>query len=285
MNNVHQDEPVVFQSRWALSYLGGPLARDKIQKLMAERKASMPTHSASAGASAVGTGAPGADPAAPAVAISASQSRPALPPGIVQFFLAPSGKLAAGSQLLYRPALLGSARMHFNQASAKVDVWQTPDLLLAVDGEGDKFVWDDAATLAKSPDLEKEPGAGGTFGSLPAALARPKTYNELEGALKDTLYRTGRLKVWKCKTLGQISAASETEEAFRARLADEARKQCDEQIAKLKTKHDAAVAALAENGARPSKPSKNSAPSSTSRSGKRSFASSRPCCWLWAAAK
>ena len=34
MNNVHDDEPVVFQTRWALSYLRGPLTRDQIQTLM-----------------------------------------------------------------------------------------------------------------------------------------------------------------------------------------------------------------------------------------------------------
>jgi hypothetical protein len=39
MNNVHEDEPVVFQTRWALSYLRGPLTRDQISQLMAGRKA------------------------------------------------------------------------------------------------------------------------------------------------------------------------------------------------------------------------------------------------------
>lgn len=34
MNNVHEDAPVVFHTRWALSYLCGPLARDKIKTLM-----------------------------------------------------------------------------------------------------------------------------------------------------------------------------------------------------------------------------------------------------------
>ena len=31
MNNVHEDEPVVFESRWALSYLRGPLTRSQIK--------------------------------------------------------------------------------------------------------------------------------------------------------------------------------------------------------------------------------------------------------------
>jgi hypothetical protein len=34
MNNVHEDAPVVFESRWTLSYLRGPLTRDQIKKLM-----------------------------------------------------------------------------------------------------------------------------------------------------------------------------------------------------------------------------------------------------------
>jgi hypothetical protein len=33
MNNVHEDAPEVFESRWALSYLRGPLTREQIKKL------------------------------------------------------------------------------------------------------------------------------------------------------------------------------------------------------------------------------------------------------------
>ncbi len=34
MNDVHEDAPVVFESRWVMSYLRGPLTRDQIKKLM-----------------------------------------------------------------------------------------------------------------------------------------------------------------------------------------------------------------------------------------------------------
>ena len=37
MNNVHDDEPIVFQTRWVMSYLRGPLTRGQIQNLMASR--------------------------------------------------------------------------------------------------------------------------------------------------------------------------------------------------------------------------------------------------------
>ena len=34
MHNVHEEAPVVFESRWAMSYLRGPLTRDQIKRLM-----------------------------------------------------------------------------------------------------------------------------------------------------------------------------------------------------------------------------------------------------------
>ena len=32
MNNVHEDAPVIFESRWALTYLRGPMTRGEIKR-------------------------------------------------------------------------------------------------------------------------------------------------------------------------------------------------------------------------------------------------------------
>ena len=42
MHNVHEDAPVTFESRWALSYLRGPLTRAQIKTLMDPRRAEFP---------------------------------------------------------------------------------------------------------------------------------------------------------------------------------------------------------------------------------------------------
>src|SRR5262249_6449547 len=39
MNNVHEDKPVVFEVRWAMSYLRGPLSRTQIKTLMKDKVA------------------------------------------------------------------------------------------------------------------------------------------------------------------------------------------------------------------------------------------------------
>jgi hypothetical protein len=48
MNNVHGDAPVIFETRWALSYLRGPLTREHIKRLMAERRPDAPASPAPA---------------------------------------------------------------------------------------------------------------------------------------------------------------------------------------------------------------------------------------------
>ena len=50
MYNVHEDAPVVFQSRWAMSYLRGPLTRTQIKTLMDAKRGAAPVAAADVGA-------------------------------------------------------------------------------------------------------------------------------------------------------------------------------------------------------------------------------------------
>ncbi|MGH7402978.1 MAG: ATP-binding protein, partial [Candidatus Rokuibacteriota bacterium] len=59
MNNVHEDAPVVFETRWVMSYLRGPLTRAQIKTLMDARRGAGATAAAPV-AAAKGTRAPAA---------------------------------------------------------------------------------------------------------------------------------------------------------------------------------------------------------------------------------
>ena len=69
MNNVHEDAPVVFETRWAMSYLRGPLTRAQIKSLTASR-------------AAAGEVSPRPGSAAPAKASTDPAPRPVLPPEV-----------------------------------------------------------------------------------------------------------------------------------------------------------------------------------------------------------
>ena len=125
MNNVHEDQPVVFQTRWALSYLRGPLTREQIQTLMAPQEAGegrpgrqprpRPPLAAGTARRRAVDGRPQAPAPAPArLPGSSAGSRPVVPPDVPEFFIPRRDRLAAGGGARsYRPALLGVARLHY----------------------------------------------------------------------------------------------------------------------------------------------------------------------------
>jgi len=75
MNNVNEDEPIVFETRWCLSYLRGPLTRSQIKLLMDARRGDV------AGSSRERT------PALSSPQQAGTASRPILPPDVPQHFL------------------------------------------------------------------------------------------------------------------------------------------------------------------------------------------------------
>jgi hypothetical protein len=238
MNNVHEDEPVVFQTRWAMSYLRGPLTREQIATLMGPRKEANPTATSSPESARTPSAAAPATP---------SSARPVLPPEIVERFVPRRGLVPQGAKVLYRPAVLGTARVHFTQTTTGVDVWKTLTLLAAIDDQAGPDLWAEAAVLEEeSPELENQPDSPSSFAELPGELSRPKTFASLTTALKDHLYRNQKLTVWKCAALKEVSQPGESESDFRVRLSQSGRESRDAAIEKLRQKYAPKIAALQE---------------------------------------
>src|SRR5690606_7474189 len=88
--NVHDDAPQLMQSRWALSYLRGPLTGPEISRLMADRKRD-PSIAVAPATPAGASAAPAAMAAASSAAASgatASSARPAVPADVREYFAA-----------------------------------------------------------------------------------------------------------------------------------------------------------------------------------------------------
>jgi hypothetical protein len=84
MNNVHDDAPVVFESRWAMSYLCGPLTKNQIKTLMDPVRSKHPSAKAGDGAAAATIKPIKAGAAGDAGAAAPSRSRPVVPAGSVK---------------------------------------------------------------------------------------------------------------------------------------------------------------------------------------------------------
>jgi molybdopterin converting factor small subunit len=232
MHNVHDEAPALFHTRWALSYLRGPLTRTQIQSLMADRTA-QPEAAVEEAAAPIAR--PVAGKAKP---VSASAERPVLPSDVRQSFV-PATTLPAGSaRLVYRPALLGTADLHFANAKAGVDTWQTVGYVAPLGDRVTAKVWDDATQLRSTDlDLADEPTGDGEFADLPTAAAKAASYSTWEKAFKTHLYQNAGLTLLACPALKLSADPDETEAQFRVRVREAAREQRDATVEKLRKKY------------------------------------------------
>ena len=235
MNNVHDNRPVTFHTRWAMSYLRGPLTRDQIRTLMAPRKAEIEQAEAdkkTAGDGGTPTTAP------PAATADLAQSRPVLSADIEQQFWPLAEPADEAARIVYRPALLGSGTLHFVKSSLEVDTWRPCVVLQPIHGDMPEPVWDTAQVMDQSPTLVDQPHEPATFDMLPSELANVKSYKSWASDLKNHLYRTETLDLWQCDAVGEHSKPGETEAEFRIRATQLAREKRDEEKETVRKKYE-----------------------------------------------
>ena len=242
LHNVHEEEPVLFHTRWAMSYLRGPVTRTEIKTLMEGRRPSESASEAAAGPpsgtdTGTATGAvPPPPPSAPAASAAAAPEavRPVLPPEIRQCFLALRGR---ADGLRYEPALLGEARVHFLDRKSGTqhseEVWS----LLPLAGEDPD--WYDARDLSASNfdperDCESEPAGSAAYRDVPSPAGKAASYRRWQKSFADMLYHQRRFELFESPTFKVISKPGESERDFRIRLGDLARERRDEEAEKLR---------------------------------------------------
>ncbi len=231
MHSVHGDEETLFETRWTMAYLRGPLLREEIRRLTDDIPqavaASVPPDDRHAGASA---------PEGP---------RPILPPGVKEVFLAPRGPLPADEPVRYEPAVLARARVRYGLRSPRIDVDRAVIRLAPAGDTLGESAWEAGRELDGPPEIEPAPRHG-SFAPVPAALTGPRGYTSLGASLKGWLGRTSRLTAWQAPAIDAVSEPGETEGAFRARIAHRVREWRDGEIEKVRSRHAAKLATLTD---------------------------------------
>jgi hypothetical protein len=249
MNNVHEDAPEIFESRWAMSYLRGPVTRNQIKLLMDPKRStivSKPAVAAGAGPSAPAGMA--YQPAAAAVSAAAKNAdRPLLPPDVSQYFIPIRGSQPLGQTLVYNPMLLGLAQVHFADAKTGVDVTRDSTYVTQITDDPIPVNWDNSAEANFNiSDLDKAPNERAQFSQLPSAAGNARSYANWNRDFADWLYRNQKLELLRSPSLKQFSNLGESERDFRDRLQHGAREQRDDTSDKLREKYATKMASLEE---------------------------------------
>jgi hypothetical protein len=227
MRNVHDDAPMLFRTRWALSYLRGPLTLAEIRQVSA----------ASAGSAATSR-------AAPATAVAARVAgggRPVVQHGVAEQFLV-SG---SAEPPRYTARIGARVRARYVESKAGIDTWQATYYLAPFGENGPD--WASAEVIADpGPQLAARPAEGASFAEAPAAVLSARDYKRWAGALEDHVYRNIAMELPSAPALRMTAAPGMTEGEFRSRVALALREKRDAAVEALRRKYAARLDALGD---------------------------------------
>ena len=215
LHNVHEDEAVVFGTRWVMSYLSGPMTRSQIKALMDPVKKRTPAAKKPAAKKA-----------------GKVSDTPVLPPGIEQYYAPGSGE-----KLVYYPRIVAAAELMFSNARYHVEEQRDCLFTIEVDGPG-SLDWEEAERQdGQSDDLGRTGEDEASYADCPAAAARPKSYTSWRKQFKTWVRNSEAITLYRSAKYRLTSDAGETEGEFRVRLQQLANEKRDQAIAKIRKRY------------------------------------------------
>jgi hypothetical protein len=228
MRNVHDDAPVLFRTRWAMSYLRGPLTLAEIRRLTGSRPTAAPAVAEVPAVSGAGT-----------TSATATGVRPVVQHGVTERFFAT--KPAESPR--YSAHVGARVRTHYVAAKAGLDAWQEKFYLASIGANGPD--WSQAqVSPAPGPAMSEQPAANATFADAPAAALSARDYKRWSGILEDEVYRNDTLELLSCPSLKLTATPGMTEGEFKARLALALREKRDAAVETLRKKYAAKLGTL-----------------------------------------
>lgn len=251
-HNVHEKQPIIFNTRWVMSYLRGPLTRPQVRKLMEDKKEWISSKDAVLDRTKI------EKVQEDKLIQSMSKNPPTLPSSIPQVFIPINiskskinelinkklnSKIIINKvQLSYKPAIFGAVLLRLLNRKYNIDQ-QIEKNYISLPLEEKTFLeWKSAKeTSIKIDDLlnnqENFSNINTVFETLPQFVNTPKEFKNLEKDLQDFLYYGGSLKLRKNDELKILQNPKELERDFQIRLLQVAREQRDEDVDKLKEKY------------------------------------------------
>jgi hypothetical protein len=270
LHNVHASAsassggPQLFRTRFVMNYLAGPLTRSQIPMLNqlknVQKSYTLAAVSTTQPVSEI-RGEPAQAGAAPSfqASIGATTTRPAVPSGVSEYFLAnnltltqafkaagkPYPVQAVSQGLLYRPVLLAQASVRFLNRKFNLDTAVLRTVVVETPDRRGSVRWDNYQTSPVEPNLfDKNPDPQASFAPIEAPLTDAKTMSALEKDYLDWAYRTTEATVRSNEALKVYAGPDVSHSEFR-RLCDEAARQGrDAEIKKTEDGYDKKIGTI-----------------------------------------
>lgn len=256
MKRAGDDALQVFQTRWTLSYLRGPLARNEIKNLVQSQQARGATAGSGQNQNVRQSQAQGHRIEPPQIdrggqsegrqgvagQVGQYQDRQILPPDIEEFFLHPNTSVPG---VTYRPTLMGFSEIHFVDAKTTVDVVERRAFVIPLSVDQSTISWDDGQqTKTWMDELSQNAVKGARYGELPPDASQSSRYKAWTKEFTAWLSRTQKYHLLYCRALNTYSFPNEPDREFRIRLRTLSNEKRDEAAQKLRQKYSARLTAL-----------------------------------------
>ena len=230
LHNVHEDNPVLFQTRWAMSFLAGPVTREQIKTLVGERATPMPPETAR----------PPAEPALTGPVAQASVESRVVISGVNSVYL----PAPAGVEAEYAPFLGAFARVHFDDAKRYFS--ETKNYAYAVEFDSGPLPvsWEDAFDIDADPSLLNQGVPSPLMAEAPSAALDPKAYTRWGRDFLKWLPEEARLTIMTCPSLKESARPGESRADFAARIALARREIRDGEVDKIRRKYASKLTTL-----------------------------------------
>jgi len=236
LHSIHEDAPLIFQTRWAMSYLRGPMTKNEIKSIMKNKAPEIFTSIKTQMPNEILTGKLTAAP-------------PTISSEIQQVFLpiTKSSNLAIQeiknryqkeisfdtTSLIYKPGVLGKCIIHYQDKNVGLNQDQEKSLILY---PSEIMQWENSKEL-KISNLITSPEEKAKFMEIPESINDIKDFNELKKNFSDFLFYNSNFKLYYSPLLKVYSNPNETKADFILKITQMARERRDEEVDKIEQKY------------------------------------------------
>ena len=223
LKNINEDGIKLFKTRWALSYLKGPIPKDDIKKLMAHKinQLNQKPNEEKTEKETIKAHIPKAE----------QSSKPILTSNIAQKYLYTS----QNNSYYLQAYLTFSCNVHFVNSSKAIDLETTQAFKIYLDEEMKAIDFEERENLENASFEEKE-RTNSSYYTLPVFIQNEKELKAIEKDFSDYIYRNTKLTLYKNDALKIVSKQDETLSDFKIRLQDRLNEKIDDEVEKLQIK-------------------------------------------------
>ena len=235
MRSAGERRPVLFKTRFCMSYLAGPLTREQIRLLTSQQKradSDVPVSPRTTDQAI----APSSIHTIEQVGVSATPSSlnpQTVPSGVSVGFL--PGRPGD----LYRPHLAGYLTIYYQDEKKGIAHKKSVSRFTPLRDDVVICDWKKPVSLEKEPaDFVSDVPEGARFAPLPSDTRRKAAFNEWSRSLVDTVWRESAMPLLRHKGLGLFADPDESESEFKARVTMAAREKRDADIDAIRDKYE-----------------------------------------------